>query len=403
MRRDSTNRPKGGFATRAIHIGHKPADVSGALTPPVFMTSTYAFESAEAGEEIFRGEREGYVYGRTPNPTQALFEERIASLENAEAGLAAASGMAAISSTLWTLLQAGDRVVIDHTLYGNSFVLFVRGLTRFGVKVTAADLTDLDAAASAIAQSAPKLVFFESPANPNLRIIDIAAISQMAHEAGALLIVDNTFATPALQQPLLLGADLVVHSATKFIGGHGDLIAGAVAGPKDLIDSIRRNGLRYFTGATIAPMTAFLLLRGLKTLELRMERHCDSALAIAELLEQHPAIASVSYPGLSQSPFHLLARRQMTGFGGLIACELRGGKKEGMAFMNRLALVTRAVSLGDAESLVQHPASMTHSTYTFEERRKHGISEGLIRFSIGLETLSDIKDDIVQALDSIQL
>ena len=252
------------------------------------MTSTYAFELAEAGEEIFRGEREGYVYGRTRNPTQALFEERIASLENAEAGLAAASGMAAISSTLWTLLQAGDRVVIDHTLYGNSFVLFVRGLTRFGVKVTVADLTNLDAAASAIAQSAPKLVFFELPANPNLRIIDIAAIGEMAHETGALLIVDNTFATPALQQPLLLGADLVVHSATKFIGGHGDLIAGAVAGQKDMIDSIRRNGLRYFTGATIAPMTAFLLLRGLKTLELRMERHCASALAIAQLLEQHP-------------------------------------------------------------------------------------------------------------------
>jgi methionine-gamma-lyase len=403
MRRNSKNRPKRGFATRAIHIGHNPADVSGALTPPVFMTSTYAFESAEAGEEIFRGVREGYVYGRTRNPTQALFEERIASLENAEAGLAAASGMAAISSTLWTLLQAGDRVVIDHTLYGNSFVLFVRGLTRFGVIVTVADLTDLDAAAAAIVQSAPKLVFFESPANPNLRIIDIAAISRMAHETGALLIVDNTFATPALQQPLLLGADLVVHSATKFIGGHGDLIAGAVAGPKDLIDSIRRNGLRYFTGATIAPMTAFLLLRGLKTLELRMERHCSSALVIAQLLEQHPAVASVSYPGLVHSPFHQLARRQMTAFGGLIACELRGGKKEGMAFMNRLTLVTRAVSLGDAETLVQHPASMTHSTYTPEERQKHGISDGLIRFSIGLETLSDLKDDILQALDATQL
>ncbi|HUB65824.1 MAG TPA: aminotransferase class I/II-fold pyridoxal phosphate-dependent enzyme [Methylocella sp.] len=403
MKRDSTNRTKGGFATRAIHIGHKPADVSGALTPPIFMTSTYTFESAEAGEEIFRGEREGYVYGRTRNPTQALFEERIASLENAEAGLAAASGMAAISSALWTLLQAGDRVVIDHTLYGNSFVLFVRGLTRFGVKVTVADLTKLDAAALAIAQSAPKLVFFESPANPNLRIIDIAAISRMAHQAGALLIVDNTFATPALQQPLLLGADLVVHSATKFIGGHGDLIAGAVAGRKEMIDSIRRNGLRYFTGATISPITAFLLLRGLKTLELRMERHCASALAIAQLLEQHPAIASISYPGLPQSPFHSLARRQMTGFGGLIACELRGGKKEGMAFMNRLALVTRAVSLGDAETLVQHPASMTHSTYTQEERQKHGISDGLIRFSIGLETLSDLKDDILQALDTIKL
>jgi methionine-gamma-lyase len=403
MKRDPTTRTKGGFATRAIHIGHKAAEVSGALTPPVFMTSTYAFESAEAGEEIFRGEREGYVYGRTRNPTQAIFEERIASLENAEAGLAAASGMAAFSSTLWTLLQAGDRVVIDHTLYGNSFVLFVRGLTRFGVKVTVADLTKLDVAASAIAKTAPKLVFFESPANPNLRIIDIAAISQMAHDAGALLIVDNTFATPVLQQPLLLGADLVVHSATKFIGGHGDLIAGAVAGRKEMIDSIRRNGLRYFTGATIAPMTAFLLLRGLKTLELRMERHCASALAIAQLLEQHPAIASVSYPGLSQSPFHSLARRQMTGFGGLIACELRGGKKEGMAFMNRLALVTRAVSLGDAETLVQHPASMTHSTYTQEERQKHGISDGLIRFSIGLETLSDLKDDILQALDAIKL
>jgi methionine-gamma-lyase len=403
MGKDTPNRTKGGFATRAIHIGHNPADESGALTPPVFMTSTYAFETAEAGEEIFRGERKGYVYGRTRNPTQALFEERIANLENAEAGLAVASGMAAISSTLWTLLQAGDQVVIDHTLYGNSFVLFVRGLTRFGVKVTVADFTDLDAVAAAIAESAPKLIFFESPANPNLRIIDIAAVGRMAHDAGALLIVDNTFATPALQQPILLGADLVVHSATKFIGGHGDLIAGAVAGSKDIIDSIRRNGLRYLTGATIAPMTAFLLLRGLKTLELRMERHCSSALAIAQLLEEHPAIASVSYPGLAQSPFHQLARRQMTAFGGLIACELRGGKKVGMAFMNRLALVTRAVSLGDTETLVQHPASMTHSTYTQEERQKHGISDGLIRFSIGLETLSDLKDDILQALDAIRL
>jgi methionine-gamma-lyase len=191
----------------------------------------------------------------------------------------------------------------------------------------------------------------------------------------------------------------VVHSATKFIGGHGDLIAGAVVGSRDIIDSIRRSGLRYLTGATIAPMTAFLLLRGLKTLELRMERHSASALAIAQLLEHHPAIASVSYPGLSQSPFHQLAKRQMTGFGGLIACELRGGKKGGMAFMNRLGLVTRAVSLGDAETLIQHPASMTHSTYTQEERQKHGISD---RFSIGLETLSDLKDDILQALDAIQ-
>jgi methionine-gamma-lyase len=191
-------------------------------------------------------------------------------LENAEAGLVVAFGMAAISSTLWTLLEAGDAVVIDHTLYGNSFALFVRGLTRFGVEVAVADFTDLNAAAAAIAKGAPKLVFFETPANPNLRIIDIAAIGRMAHEAGILLIVDNTFATPALQQPILLGADLVVHSATKLIGGHGDLIAGIVAGPKEIVEHIRRHGLRYFTGATIAPLTAFLLLRGLKTLELRM-------------------------------------------------------------------------------------------------------------------------------------
>lgn len=222
------NRLKGGFATRAIHTGHNPADHLGSLTPPVFMTSTYAFETAEAGEQIFRGEREGYVYGRTRNSTQALLEECIASLENAEAGLAVASGMAAISSTLWTLLAAGNEVVIDHTLYGNSFALFVRGLTRFGAKVAVADFTDLDAVAAAIAKGAPKAIFFETPANPNLRIIDIAAIGRMAHEAGTLLIVDNTFATPALQQPILLGADLVVHSAIKFIGGHGDLIAGIV-------------------------------------------------------------------------------------------------------------------------------------------------------------------------------
>jgi methionine-gamma-lyase len=311
--------------------------------------------------------------------------------------------MAAISSTLWTLLQSGDQVVIDHTLYGNSFALFMRGLTRFGVKVEATDFTDLDSLAATLARRPPKLVFCESPGNPTLRIIDIASVSRMAHQAGALSIVDNTFATPALQQPILLGADLVLHSATKFIGGHGDLIAGVVVGAKSIVENIRRNGLRYLTGATIAPLTAFLLLRGLKTLELRMERHCSSALAIAELLQRHPAVSWVSYPGLTSSPFHDLARRQMTGFGGLITCELRGGRKAGMEFMNRLELVNRAVSLGDAETLVQHPASMTHSAYTAEERQSHGINDGLIRFSIGLETLSDLKDDILQALDAIDL
>jgi len=278
-------------------------------SPPVFMTSTYAFETADEGEALFLGERQGNVYGRTCNPTQALFEERIASLEGAEAGLAVASGMAAISSTLWSLLQAGDRVLIDHTLYGNTFALFMRGLPRFGIEVAKADFTDPDAGSAAVKRHSPKLVFFESPGNPTLRIIDIAAVAGFAHQHGALVMVDNTFATPALQHPQRLGADLVAHSATKFISGHGDLLAGVVVGSKNLVETIRRDGLRNLTGATISPIAAFLLLRGLKTLELRVERHCASAMAVAELLERHPAVSSVFYPGLPNSHFHDLARR----------------------------------------------------------------------------------------------
>ncbi len=389
-----------GLSTRAIHLGYEPASAQGALTPPVFMTSTYAFETVEDGAALFRGEKDGYIYGRTKNPTQAVLEARIADLEGAEAGLAVASGMAAISATLWTLLSAGDRVVIDHTLYGNSYALFTRGLTRFGIRVEVADFTDPDDLARALALR-PALVYFETPANPNLRVIDIAAVSAQAHAAGALVMVDNTFATPVLQRPIEHGADLVVHSATKFLGGHGDLIAGVVVGPKAIIDRIRGNGLRYLTGATIAPLTAFLLLRGLKTLELRVERHSASAAAVAALLAAHPAVRRVDYPGLPDSPGHAVARRQMSGFGGLVSCELDGGLEAGIRFMNRLVLATRAVSLGDAETLVQHPASMTHATYSAEERARHGIGDGLIRLSIGLENLPDIREDILQALDAV--
>ncbi|PWC44948.1 aminotransferase class V-fold PLP-dependent enzyme [Azospirillum sp. TSO22-1] len=401
MSQPSSNRPRwSGLSTRAIHLGYDPASEHGALTAPVFMTSTYAFETAEDGAALFRGEKEGYIYGRTRNPTQALLEARVADLEGAEAGLAVASGMAAISATLWTLLEAGDTVVIDTTLYGNSFALFVRGLTRFGIRVEVADFTNLDDLARALALR-PKLVHFETPANPNLRVVDIAAVSELAHGADALVMVDNTFATPVLQRPIEHGADLVVHSATKFLGGHGDLIAGVVAGPKAIIDRVRGHGLRYLTGATIAPLTAFLLLRGLKTLELRVERHSASAAAVAALLAEHPAVRWVGYPGLPDSPGHAVARRQMSGFGGLVSCELEGGIEAGVRFMNRLVLATRAVSLGDAETLVQHPASMTHATYTAEERARHGISDGLVRLSIGLENLPDIQEDILQALDAV--
>lgn len=395
---DRSNRPKG-FATRAIHLGYDPMDEKGALAPPIHMTSTYAFESAEAGGALFRGEREGYVYGRNRNPTQALLEERLADLEGGEAGLALASGMAAIGALCWTLLEAGDRVVIDRTLYGNTFALFMRGLPRFGIEATPVDLTDPVGLDGALDERT-RMVFFETPANPNLRAIDIRAVADRVRRAGALTVVDNTFCTPALQRPLEHGADVVVHSATKYLGGHGDLLAGAIVGPRDVAHRVRQHGLRYLTGATISPMAAFLVLRGLKTLELRMERHCDSALRVARLLSEHPVVASVAYPWLEDFPQKAAARRQMTMGGGLVSFELHGGLAAGMAFMNGVELVTRAVSLGDCETLVQHPASMTHSAYTPEERATHGVAEGLVRLSVGLENVEDILRDVGKGLDA---
>ncbi|MEX1110094.1 MAG: methionine gamma-lyase [Dongiaceae bacterium] len=387
-----------GFATRAIHEGYDPADEQGALTPPIYMTSTYAFESAEAGGELFRGERAGYIYGRTRNPTQALLETRMASLEGGEAAVAFASGIGAITSMVWALVSAGDDLIIDHTIYGSSYAFFMNGLTRFGVTVQAIDLTEPDNLARALKKNT-KLVFFETPANPNLRIIDIAAIARLAKPAGALVAVDNTFCSPALQRPLEFGADLVLHSATKYLGGHGDLLGGVCIGSADLMKQVRLLGLRSLTGATLSPINAFLILRGLKTLKLRLERHSQSAHAIAEAIRNHPAIDRLDYPGLPSFPGHALAKKQMSAFGGMISLELIGGISSGLAFMNRLALVTRAVSLGDAETLVQHPASMTHSTYSAEERAQHGIGDGLIRISVGLEEVEDLVADILQALD----
>ncbi|WP_449256990.1 trans-sulfuration enzyme family protein [Bosea sp. (in: a-proteobacteria)] len=390
-----------GFSTRAIHLGYDPAAHEGALTPPIFMTSTYAFESAEQGAEIFRGERAGYVYGRSKNPTQTILEERMASLEGAEAGMTAASGMAAIASVVLTLLSPGDEVVIDHTLYGNTYALFTQGLAKLGIVARPADFTRLEALEAEIG-ARTKLVFFETPANPNLRVIDIAAVSRLAHQAGALVVVDNTFGTPVLQRPLEFGADIVVHSGTKYLGGHGDLLAGIVVGPTELLKQIRNTGLRWMTGATLSPFNCFLMLRGLKTLEVRVERHAASALTVARELERHPRIARLSYPGLPSFPQFELAQRQMSGSGGgLLSFELDGGIEMGMAFMNHLRLITRAVSLGDAETLIQHPASMTHAIVSREDRLKHGIGDGLLRLSIGLESVEDILDDLTGALDAL--
>jgi methionine-gamma-lyase len=308
--------------------------------------------------------------------------------------------MAAMSSVMLTLLSAGDEVVIDHTLYGNTFAYFTQALPRFGIVVRLADFTHPETLTAQLSEKTCA-VYFETPANPNLRVIDISEIVRRAHKADALVVVDNTFATPALQRPLEFGADIIVHSATKYLGGHGDLLGGIVVGPKDTMAKVRSTGLRWITGATLSPFNCFLLLRGLKTLELRMERHSTSAQAVAELIEKHPKVTSISYPGLPAFPQHALARKQMSGFGGLIGFELDGGMERSMALMNKLKLITRAVSLGDAETLIQHPASMTHAVYGAEERARHGISDSLLRLSIGLENVDDILDDMEQALNAV--
>jgi methionine-gamma-lyase len=271
-------------------------------------------------------------------------------------------------------------------------------MRRFGVSVRHADLTDPGELRAALGPRT-KVVYFESPANPNMRLVDIEAVATIAHRHGATVVVDNTYCSPYLQRPLALGADVVVHSATKYLGGHGDLTAGVVATRAELAQRIRLVGLKDMTGAVMSPHDAHGILRGLKTLHLRMERHCDNAQAIAEMLAAHPRVAAVHYPGLRAFPQHALARRQMARFGGMVACELKGGIDTGRRFMNALQLVVRAVSLGDAETLAQHPASMTHSTYTPEERQRHGISEGLIRLSAGLEDVDDILADLRQALE----
>lgn len=386
-----------GFATRAIHHGYDPMANEGSLTPPLHLTSTFAFETAEAGGEMFQGERPGHIYSRISNPTLDLLERRIALLEGAEAGLALSSGMGAITSTLWTLLSPGDEVIVDHTLYGCTFSFMRHGLQKFGITITHVDLTKPENLTTAISDKT-RAVFFETPANPNMRLVDIAAVSEIAHRSGATVIVDNTYATPVLTRPVELGADLVVHSATKYLGGHGDLVAGLVVGTLEAITEIRLFGMKDMTGAVMAPFNAMLVLRGLKTLALRVERHTKSAQVVAEALDSHPTVAKVWYPGLKNFPQHELAKKQMSGFGGMIAFELHGGYTAGVAMMNRLQMIRRAVSLGDAESLMQHPASMTHSTYTPEERLEYGISEGLVRISVGLEEVDDILDDLMQAL-----
>ena len=391
---------KCGLGTTAIHAGTLK-NLYGTLAMPIYQTSTFIFDSAEQGGRRFALEEAGYIYTRLGNPTTTVLENKIAALEEGEAAVATSSGMGAISSTLWTVLKAGDHVVTDKTLYGCTFALMCHGLTRFGIEVTFVDTSNLDEVKNAMKKNT-RVVYLETPANPNLKIVDLEALAKLAHtNPNTLVIVDNTFATPYMQKPLKLGADIVVHSVTKYINGHGDVIAGLVITNKELADQIRFVGLKDMTGAVIGPQEAYYIIRGMKTFEIRMERHCKNARVVADFLNKHPKIEKVYYPGLETHPGYEIAKKQMKDFGAMISFELKGGFEAGKALLNNLSLCSLAVSLGDTETLIQHPASMTHSPYTKEEREAAGITDGLVRLSVGLENVEDIIADLEQGLEKI--
>lgn len=391
---------KCGLGTTAIHAGTLK-NLYGTLAMPIYQTSTFIFDSAEQGGRRFALEEAGYIYTRLGNPTTTVLENKIAVLEEGEAGVAMSSGMGAISSTLWTVLKAGDHIVTDKTLYGCTFALMNHGLTRFGVEVTFVDTSNLDEVKNAMKKNT-RVVYLETPANPNLKIVDLEALSKIAHtNPNTLVIVDNTFATPYMQKPLKLGADIVVHSVTKYINGHGDVIAGLVVTNKELADQIRFVGLKDMTGAVLGPQDAYYIIRGMKTFEIRMERHCANAKKVVEFLNKHPKIEKVYYPGLETHLGYEIAKKQMKDFGAMISFELKGGFEAGKTLLNNLKLCSLAVSLGDTETLIQHPASMTHSPYTKEEREAAGITDGLVRLSVGLENVEDIIADLEQGLEKI--
>jgi len=389
-----------GLGTTAIHAGTLK-NLYGTLAMPIYQTSTFIFDSAEQGGRRFALEEAGYIYTRLGNPTTTTLENKIAALEEGEAGIAMSSGMGAISSTLWTVLKAGDHVVTDKTLYGCTFALMNHGLTRFGVEVTFVDTSNLEEVKNAMKENT-RVVYLETPANPNLKIVDLEGVCKVAHtNPNTLVIVDNTFATPYMQKPLKLGVDIVVHSATKYLNGHGDVIAGLVVTKQELADQIRFVGLKDMTGAVLGPQEAYYIIRGLKTFEIRMERHCKNARTIVDFLNKHPKVEKVYYPGLETHPGYEIAKKQMKDFGAIISFELKGGFEAGKTLLNNLKLCSLAVSLGDTETLIQHPASMTHSPYTKEEREVAGITDGLVRLSVGLENVEDIIADLEYGLEKI--
>jgi cystathionine beta-lyase/cystathionine gamma-synthase len=375
-----------GFSTDAIHAGQEPDPATGAITVPIYQTSTFVQEEL--------GKHKGYEYARTSNPTRAALERNLATLERGAFGFAFASGMAAINA-LMTLLKAGDHVLASHNLYGGTFRLFERVLKDFGLTFSYANTGSLDMVDKAF-QSTTRLVFIETPTNPIMEITDIRAVAALAHRHGALLAVDNTFMSPYFQRPLELGADVVVHSTTKYLNGHSDGVGGAVI----LNDPALADRLKFIqnaAGAILGPFDSWLVLRGVKTLAVRMERHNQNGMAIAQFLAGHPKVKAVFYPGLPSHPQQALARRQMSGFGGMIAFET-GSLENAKVVLKSVRLCALAESLGGVETLISHPATMTHASVPPEERRRIGITDGLVRISVGIEDAEDLVADLDQAL-----
>jgi len=375
-----------GLATRAIHAGFRPDPATGAVNAPIYASSTFA-------QDGVGGLRGGYEYARTGNPTRAALEASLAAVEEADHGRAFASGMAATDCVLRAVLRPGDHVVIPDDAYGGTFRLIDKVFTQWGIRYTPVALTDLDAVAAAITDQT-KLVWVETPTNPLLSIADIAGIAEISRRAGAKLLVDNTFASPALQQPLTLGADIVLHSTTKYIGGHSDVVGGALLTSDEELDTafaFLQNG----AGAVPGPFDAYLTMRGLKTLVLRMQRHSENGAKVAEFLAEHPAIESVLYPGLPSHPNHEVAARQMSGFGGMVSVRLRGGRAAAQDFCARTEIFILAESLGGVESLIEHPGAMTHASTAGSQLE---VPDDLVRLSVGIEESADLLGDLEQAL-----
>lgn len=381
-----------GFATRAVRAGQSPDAGTGAHATPIYQTSTFVLGSVERGSRLFDGELEGDVYSRVGNPTVHAAETKLAALEGAEAAVAFASGMGAIAALLLSTLQAGDEVLYLGPLYGGTRGLLHDMLPRFGISARAVAGDELAAAIG----PTTRLVYAETPTNPTLAIHDLAAMAHVAQRHGVLTAVDNTFATPCLTRPLEHGIDIVLHSATKYLGGHGDLLGGFVAGGAELMTHVRGEGLRH-VGAVLDPHAAFLLLRGMRTLHLRMAAHCANARAVAHALRAVPGVTVVHYPGFSDHPGHAVARRQMNDFGGMVSVEFEGGRDTAARFLEGLELVDHAVSLGDVASLACVPAASTHQLLPLDARRAGGIAEGLVRISVGIEDEHDLVEDVRSA------